>query len=191
MGKSDWQKGDKMKTEFQQEHKDFSDLAHIAARKLIYPFIFNNNNLHFETTDFKDGGISKRYDGEMGIDRIVSVAVGGLRAPLEFAVQERFRTAEYCKYQDMTITEWNGASNIKGELYKIKASIFVYGYFDTNRAAFLDSICINVPSLLMNIAANKIKHERRTNPKQQDFICLKFQDMQNIGCVAWRQLKRL
>ncbi len=175
-----------MRTQFDQSHKDFSDKAHLAAQKLIYPKIFNTNNLKFETTDLKDSEHSRILDGEMGIDRIVYVIVDNLKAPIKFTIQERFRSPQYLKWQDITITEWNNNSNLPSELYKINSGYFVYGYFDVTRNIFLDAICISVPDLLHSIVTNSLVYSRRINPKNQNFIGLKFQDLHNVGLVTWR-----
>jgi hypothetical protein len=66
------------------------------------------------------------------------VTTHGLRAPLGFTIQERFRRPRYAEFQDLTLTEWNGNSNLPSELYKIRAGMFLYGYYsEEDRRYFL------------------------------------------------------
>lgn len=175
-----------MRTQFDQSHKDFSDKAHKAAQTLIYPKIFRTSKLVFETTDLKDSEHSRILDGEMGIDRIVYVTVENLNAPIKFTIQERFRTPQYYKWQDITITEWNNNSNLPSELYKINSGYFVYGYYDVDKNYFLDAICVSVPDLLHSIATNRLIYSRRMNPKNQYFIGIKFTDLAKSSLITWR-----
>lgn len=134
------------RTLYEQDNADFSNRAHMRARDVLYPRIFNvrRERLQFEDTLLAQSDRAKILDGEMGVDRIVRVTIHNLHAPLMFTVQERFRRPEFAKYQDMTVTEWNHASNSPSELYKINAGLFVYGYFDERSGRFPDAIVISV-----------------------------------------------
>lgn len=176
------------RTLYEQTNADFSNKAHMRAMDVIYPCIFNvsREHLEFEDTQLAQSERATILDGEMGIDRIVRVRVGGLRAPLVFTVQERFRRPEFAKYQDLTVTEWNHASNLPSELYKINAGLFVYGYFDEHREIFLDAIAISVTDMLFAIATRRLNYTRRGNKKRQTFLILRFGDMEEAGIVRYR-----
>ncbi|MBT9143017.1 MAG: hypothetical protein DDT29_01416 [Dehalococcoidia bacterium] len=166
----------------------FSEEAHLAAQKQLYPNIFKRpfGDLKFIATTL---GISKKtdiLDGEMGIDRMIEVTVNGFRKPLLFTVQERFRSPEYAKYKDITITEWNNVSGLPSELYKINAGIFVYGYYDSQSAVFLDAIVVETARLLFLLAVQQVHYEKRRNKRQQDFITIPFSDLKRGGAVLWR-----
>lgn len=173
-----------MATVFNPERKAFSDLAHMAARRLIYPHVFGDALQYEDTT--QDDPRSRILDGEMSVDRIVKISVDALRMPLSASVQERFRLPKYAPYQDITMTEWNGATGLPSELYKIQAFYFVYGYFDPQRATFLDAVVIDTPALQRALCGGALRYTKRNNEKQQTFFTFKFRDLQDVGALLWR-----
>ena len=175
-----------MRTVFEQKNADFSTWAHLAARRLIYPRIFGTENLSFEDTSLTVSPRSQILDGEMAIDRIVRVHICNLGAPLVFTMQERFRTPGYAKWLDVTITEWNHASDLPSELYKINAGLFLYGYYDEVADTFLDAICLHTSSLLLALAHGRLVYRRQRNKKDQTFLGFSFSDLALSGIVAWR-----
>lgn len=178
-------------TVFNQKDADFSNKAHIEARQLIYPQLFGAHpeRLAFENVSFGASDRETVLDGEMGVDRIVRVTVQQLNAPLVFTVQERFRRPEFAAYRDLTITEWNHASNLPSELYKINAGLFLYGYYDEGERRFLDAIAIGVTDILLAITRGSIHYQRKPNKKQQTFLAFKFSDMDAAGVVRYWQAK--
>ena len=66
-----------MTTPYSEGNQLFSDEAHLAAQTLIYPILFNipRELLKFTTTSLSVGEKEKILDGEMAIDRLVSVKV--------------------------------------------------------------------------------------------------------------------
>jgi hypothetical protein len=176
-------------TPFSNANKEFSDKAHLAARRLIYPQMFKAlpQNISYETQEEITSERGGALDGDMSIDRVVKVTVSGFRAPFTFTVQERFRKPENAKWQDITITEWNTRSNTPSELYKISANFFLYGYYDDLRMSFVDALIINVPSMMYSIATGAFRPDRRNNPRSdQPFLCLKFDDLHRAGLVMYR-----
>ena len=178
-----------MRTEYTAKNAEFSNLAHLAAQRLIYPFLFRCDpaQLSFESTLLETSEKNKILDGEMAVDRIVTVTVSGLHAPLSMTIQERFRRPEFSKYQDVTITEWNGASGLPSELYKIKAGYFVYGYYDDRQDLFTDAIAISVPDLQLRIIRGEIKYGRGVNKKQQSFFTFGFNELHRCNLIRYRQ----
>ena len=176
------------RTKFTPENMDFSTKAHLAAQKLIYPSIFQcpQEKLSYEDVSLDISTRNHIFDKELGIDKIIHVEVG-LKYPLGFTVQERFRRPIYRNYKDLTITEWNYASNTLSELYKIIAGLLVYGYYDEGREIFHDAIAIEVTSFLLALSKNKLKYEILRNSKEQTFSACRFQDMTDIGIVYWKQ----
>lgn len=176
------------RTLYEQDNADFSNRAHMRARDVLYPRIFNvrRERLEFEDTLLAQSERAAILDGEMGVDRIVRVTVQSLPAPLVFTVQERFRRPEFARYQDLTVTEWNHASNLPSELYKINAGLFVYGYFDECSGRFPDAIVIGVTEMLLALAQGRLRYDRRWNKKRQTFLTLRFDDMERAGIVRFR-----
>jgi hypothetical protein len=175
------------RTIYQTANAEFSNRAHQSARHLIYPKIFNKASaqLEFEDTLLDMGERGRILDGEMGVDRIVKVTMPYLHAPLVFTVQERFRRPEFDKYKDLTITEWNNASNMPSELYKINAGLFVYGYFDETENIFTDAIVISVTDLLLAISRGLINYSTEYNKKCQYFLGFKFDHLEKAGVVVY------
>jgi len=175
------------RTLYEQDNADFSNRAHLRARDVLYPRIFNvrREQLEFEDTLLAQSDRAAILDGEMGVDRIVRVTVHNLPAPLVFMVQERFRRPEFARYRDLTVTEWNHASGQPSELYKINAGLFVYGYFDENSGRFSDAIVIGVTDMLFALAQGRLRYERRMNKKQQSFLAFRFEDLERAGVVRY------
>lgn len=177
-------------TPFSNDNKKFSDDAHIAARKLIYPRLFKTDAtlITYEDQDAIETARGGALDGDMSIDRVVKVTVSGLRAPLTFTFQERFRRPEHTWRQDITLTEWNTNSNLPSEFYKISANYFLYGYYDDKTNLFSDAICVNVAGLLTSIVQQSLTYERKANERtNQPFLTFRFDDLHKAGIVTYRQ----
>ena len=178
-----------MATPYSQANQNFSNQAHEAAQRLIYPYVFNavtgtDIDLEFESTSLGTSDRATILDGQMAVDRIVRVYNPGFNAPLEFTVQERFRRTRYAAFKDITITEWNHAHNVKSELYKLNAGLFVYGYFDQETKTFLDWIVVDTTKMLVCLNNGEVTHTLDMNPRSdQTFIGLKFQDLRDAGLV--------
>lgn len=176
-----------MYTRFEQHNQDFSDKAHAAAQSLVYPKLFNCDReaMEFDRASVSDGGEKAILDGQMGVDRLVKVTVRGFRNPIEHTVQERFRRPGYRTFRDVTITEWNHASDRPSELYKIKSGIFVYGYYDDTRGVFGEVIAVDVTAFLVAMTAGRLPYGRNQNKKRQDFICVTFDALHEANLVVW------
>lgn len=178
-----------MSTPYSKDNKTFSDMAHMAARNQVYPYLFNVDEeaLAYEKQGEFEDDRWQALDGQMAIDRIVRVGVHGLRAPLIFTIQERFREKRWSEYKDITVTEWNHNSNIPSELYKITANLFLYGYYDIGTGKIVDAICINVPHLLMSIVQGTVMYQQRMNPRSnQSFLCFRFDALHDAQTVVYR-----
>lgn len=179
-----------MFTPYSSDNQDFSDLAHIAARSLVYPEMLgcDEHVMSFESASVSDGGEKAIMDGQMAVDRIVKVSVEGLRGPIEHIIQERFRRTSYARYRDLTITEWNFATNQKSELHKLKAGFFLYGYFDETTSTFGEAIAVNTSAMLLAIQRKTVYYDTRVNQRtRQTFICLTFNSLIKSGVVVWHR----
>jgi len=166
----------------------------MAARRLLYPLIFQvpEQALKYESMTRWANERQRIFDGEMAIDRLVKVSAPRLAEPLTFTIQERFRNrygtdwhgdiVDYTKkYTDVTITEWNHASNLPSELFKIRAGYFIYAYYDPAIDTFFKPIMVNVPKLLLTIVHDEIPWDRDYNPKQQSFLGFPYDELKSLG----------
>ena len=185
-------------TPYSKKNGDFSNLAHLAAREVVYPQMFQRprDTLDFEDTLLELNERGAALDGEMATDRIVKVTakprdkMQPFKQPIIFTVQERFRRPKYARYRDLTITEWNNQSNLPSELYKLAANYFVYGYFDRVQNLFIDVIAVNVPAVLLKLCNGEMPYRYGINPRSnQSFITLTFANLEKTGCMVYRQAK--
>lgn len=181
------------RTLYTTANADFSEQAHRTAQATVYPDLFrcHRDALGFESMPGANTDRAMILDGEMGVDRIVRVTVAALNGPLLFTVQERFRRPEYQKWQDLTITEWNHASGLPSELYKINAGLFLYGYYDAAGEEIRQAICIDVPALLLRLAWRDLPYQMRRNSKEQTFLGISFDLLRNGGLVVWETARTM
>jgi hypothetical protein len=176
-------------TAYSARNQRFSDEAHLAAQSQIYPALFNveQDQIRFTTTSLGLGEKERILDGEMAIDRILSLKVKWFPAEIEFTIQERFRKKQYMSFQDLTITEWNNTTNRKSELFKLNAGIFVYGYFDDEKKTMLDWIAVDTGKLLHRLVIKEPLVKRGLNPRSnQSFLTFKFEHLTKAGVVLGR-----
>lgn len=175
-------------TPFSQGNKAFSDKAHLAARRLIYPALFktDQSKLAYEDQEAITTARGGALDGDMSIDRIVKVTVNSFRHPMTFTFQERFRKPDNAWRQDITITEWNNATNLPSEFYKISANMFLYAYYNEQQNSFADAICVNVPAMMLGFALGTLKHDRSQNPRSnQPFVTVRFSELYEQRLVVY------
>lgn len=165
-----------MKTGFSRRNMDFTKRAHLAAQAQFYPGVFRSLPIAFEDT------VGTAKDLEYAIDCRVAVTVEGLRAPLYFAVQERWRRPADMRYGDITITEWNQASGQPSELHKLGAQLFVYGFYDEIADEIVVAVAVNVATVLWRLAVRDLGW-RRQSRIDQTFLGFSLQDLRDVGSV--------
>lgn len=175
------------RTRFDPSHAQFSHCAHAAARELVYPALFGfpPGAITYVSPDSWNTAAYQELDTRHGIDKVIQITAPDFFAPLSVTVQERFRQAQYADRRDITLTEFNRESGEPSELYKIKAQLFVYGYYDPASRRFPEVLAVNVGRLLLRLCQAAIPFQRGVNPKQQDFLCLLFDDLLRAGVVEW------
>jgi len=181
-----------MRSQSEIDNASFSNKAHFAARRQIYPKIFNvsESQLAFEKIVFENSVRDKILDAELGIDCLVRVKVKLFKYPLIFAVQERFRREKYAKYRDITLTEYDLISGLPCEFYKLIAGLFLYGYFNDVQNNFSEVICVSVPSMFFSIISGDLEVQRKVknnNVRPQSFITISFESLEQAGLVLFRQ----
>lgn len=178
-----------MKTPYSIDNAKLSQQAHECALETIYPALFgvNRSRLTFDAqTLLNDSMRGQVLDGEMAVDRVARVKVPRLRRPLVFTIQERFRRPEWAHKRDITITEWNHLTNQPGELYKLEANLFVYGYFNQQTASFIEVVAIDVPKLFRAIINDTIPYGVKKNPRtRQTFLTITFDNLTAKGLIVY------
>ena len=180
-------------TPYSVSNQQFSDAAHQLAAKEIYPQVFrcDASAITIESMYVHDGGIGAIYDGQMAIDKIISISVPDLKAPLCFTIQERWLRPGNESFQSLTITEWSNNSNLPSELYKIKAGMFVFGYYDETENKMRRCMVVDIYKLLLGITTKELKYTRCTNPRSnQTFVAFKFTDLHAAGVVIWDSVQQ-
>lgn len=171
-------------TPYSKARQAFSDKGHMQSRRVVYPELFNVPAQNIEYTILEEEE-AKEQDCEYAIDRILQVGVSGLTGKLQFTVQERFRMPRFADFQDITITEWNHNSNLPSELHKIRAHLFLYGYYNPTTDKLVEAIAFHVSPLLTKIVQNKIVYGRGRNEKNQTFITIRFDELMRAGIVEF------
>lgn len=175
------------RTRFNKNNKGFTERAHEAARKQVYPEFFQSDvPLNIENTDRGDCKEHNILDRSLGIDVRVHADVEALGQTVPLHIQERFRRPSYRKFQDLTITKFNHASGEESELSKIAAQWLIYGYYDDTVNEIQEAICVNVPILARRIASNQIDYkDKKQNEKKQAFISIDFDELQRAGVLSF------
>lgn len=179
------------RTPHSQENALFTQKAHLAAQKKIYPYLFKvvPEALKFTDTTIKEAGEESKnsiLDGEMGVDCITTIHVPHLRHPLQVTSQERFRRFDdkYKEKRDLTVTEHNRSSDLPSELYKTASGIFVYGYYDEKENRFGEVVIADTAKLLLFLARNEIRGNKGYNPRSnQDFLGFPFGSLARCGVI--------
>lgn len=168
-----------MTTPYDKGNASFSERAHLAAQRQVYPGWFR------EPVTFEDCVGTKR-DLAYAIDRQLAVTVPDLRAPLRLSVQERFRRPRYQGWGDITITEWNLISGQPSELHKLAAQLFVYGFYDPTADVILEARAFNVARILIAISNGEVHWDREQRAgRDQSFISLQIRDLVKIGAEVF------
>ncbi|GAC1694678.1 MAG: hypothetical protein PVS3B3_18940 [Ktedonobacteraceae bacterium] len=171
-----------LRTPHSSDNQYFTDCAHMKARELVYPAIFNTSKDRIHYLELKD---AQDRDYNKAIDRTIAVDVEGLHAPISFTVQERFRKPKYSSEKDIAITAFNNTSGLISELYKIEAFYMLYAYFDPETGQFIEVIMIRVPVFLEYLVKGSLSYEDHLNPRSnQTFYCFKFDDLLKLPGVV-------
>lgn len=173
-------------TPFTEANQLFSDMAHVYATDHLYPLLFKieKEKIVFEKTSIASGNRkAKLLDGEMGTDYIAKVHKS-LRPDfgVPYTLQERFRRTNNAWRRTITITEYNTISNKPSEAYKMMAQYFVYGYF-CEKNGLQETVVINAPNMMRKIQNGELKFGWEWSPKDQIYLEIKFDDLEQAGLI--------
>jgi hypothetical protein len=175
-----------MRTPYSEENRRKTDRAHLCARRDVYPELFGVPADRICYPELPD---AQERDFEKGIDYTIEIWVPALYGPVRVTVQERFRDPKFADRRDLSITYRNNNSDFPGEIHRLEAGLFVYGYHDLFHDQFIEVIGCWVPPLLTNIARGEIQAEEYPNPRSnQDVLYYKFDDLMRLpGVVAYHK----
>jgi hypothetical protein len=183
-----------MPTPFEAANKAFTDTAHRAAMRIIYPKLYNcaPDELEEDTDTFENSERGRLLDGEMAIDYVIK-APSPYTTPktgqkLAHYVQERFRRPRFSDFNDVTVTEWNWLTDKPSELYKLRAPTFLYGYYDEATDDFPKVWALSVAHMMISMHRDVWNNNltRRMNKKSQSFLPFKIGILIEKKAVLWR-----
>ena len=126
-----------MTTPWSSKNQAFSDAAHAAAERTVYPAIFPDCEIQYQGQSVDAGGESSINDGEKAIDYIIHAdPQSGWYAgkSLVFTVQERWRRRftkdgfDVMSANDITITSSNPTGQ-RSEFEKMQCQFMLYGFY--------------------------------------------------------------
>lgn len=169
-----------MKTTFSEANMTFTKRAHLAAQAQFY------SRMYPAGVEFVDA-VGTARDLEYAIDCQLAITVKGLRAPISMAVQERFRrpSESAMQYGDITVTEWNLASNQPSELHKLGAQMFVYGFYDERADHIVAAVAVDVGLMQWALVNGELGYERRPRG-DQSFLGIKVTALRELGAVLFQ-----
>jgi hypothetical protein len=143
--------GGEMNTPYCLKEQEFSDAAHAAAERMVYPVIFPNCDIEYESQSVCAGGKGRINDGERAIDYVLNVKskVVYINQKLTFTVQERWRRPKTEKNfdvlnaNDITITATN-PTNARSEWEKMQCQWMLYGFYCESTDAILKAYWADV-----------------------------------------------
>lgn len=168
-----------MKTTFSPERMEYTKRAHSAAQRQFYAPMFEHRPMEFEDT------VGTVRDLEYAIDCQLAVSIPDLRAPLRFSVQERWRNKRFMDYGDITITEWNTATNEPSELHKLGAQLFVYGFYDAEADHIVAGVALDTTVILRRLATGGLPYTRRSRI-DQSFLAFGLSTLETVGAVVFK-----
>ena len=171
-----------MRTTFSEDRMAFTKAAHLAAQTQFYPHMFPGAKVEFEDT------VGTAHDLTYAIDCQLAVTVPAFRAPLRISVQERWRIPAEMHWGDVTITEWNLASDMPSELHKLAAQLFVYGFYDADSDAIVAGIAVDVAGVHIALTRGDLSYQRR-NRVDQTFIGIDNRELEALGAVVYRKYR--
>ncbi len=166
------------RTPYCSSNQRFSDAAHAAAERMVYPSIFPGCDIKYDSQSVGDGGEGRVNDGEKAIDYILEVESRNFYAGKRhaFTVQERWRRADARGFNDVTITASNPTSGMRSEWEKMQCQFMIYGFYCREADAILQAFFVDVVNIRRKAVAGYSEYQFAgddTNPRsRQSFYCV-------------------
>jgi hypothetical protein len=182
-------------TPFLPEQKVYSDQINDRYKDLIYPPAYGLKGIDaIYDEDAIPEEIRTYLDTEQGIDFSFWLKFPNFKHPMKFTSQYRYRDAtNYQRYQDLTITLLNNASGKPGELSKLLALLFVYGYYDYLVNRLVEVIVTDCQRMRNCILDGSLKPKEwipENTRSDQPFLCFDFDELKRLDLVLlhWREI---
>jgi len=170
-------------THYDSGKNEQSLTAHAAAKDKVYPEIFKGS----ESIDLAHQS-GNTYDLRDKIDVVARVKWPGHKFATVYTIQERWRSIEYQRYGDITITSYNTITKTPVEYYEGIMQFFLYGYYDFEKAKFGNVALIDFARLRYLCDKGVLIQSGKNNNggnKMQDFVCFSFDDLNMHDCILW------
>jgi hypothetical protein len=184
-----------MLTPFLPDQKKDSDQINFRYKDLIYPptYGLKGGDAIYDEDTIPEA-IRKFLDTEQGIDFSFWLKFPNFKHPMKFTSQYRFRdAAKYQRHQDLTITLLNNASGKPGELSKLLALLFVYGYYDCLINRLVEVIVTDCQRMRNCILDGSLKPKDwipENHRSDQPFLCFDFDELKRLDLVLlhWKDV---
>ena len=174
-------------TPFSHEQFNYSNAIHEKNKDLIYPYVYGVSKEHISYGDgTSDKDIEQFQDFQEGRDCTFEVMHPGWKYCAKHTSQYRFRDAQdYQRYQDLTITLTNPKSGLPGELFKLLAELFVYGYHHKPTDRLVETLVADCPRMRNGILNGTLPYTIGgiNTRSKQPFIAVQFDDLKKQGMV--------
>lgn len=166
------------RTPYCPSNQRFSDAAHAAAELSVYPAIFPDCVIQYDSQSVGDGGEGRVNDGERAIDYILEVESRKFYAGKRhfFTVQERWRRADAMGFNDVTITASNPMSGMRSEWEKMQCQFMIYGFYCRESEKVLQAFFVDVVNIRRKAIAGYSEYQFAgddINPRSgQPFYCV-------------------
>lgn len=172
-------------TRYDSDRAQWSQRAHLTARRVLYPALFacEEADMEFRECDAAPAGTPERLmDTALGIDKVVLVRDPLFRLPIRSTVQERFQTPTNARRRNITITEFNEATGQPSELYKMVAQWFVGAFMTDDALTMTEGVAVSVADLRRAMRARHLAFDlEKRNDKGQPFVRIEFDDLIKLG----------
>jgi len=164
---------------------NYSDKGHRVAQTTIYPVMFPNKKLEFESTSLGTSLRNTVLDGRLGVDRIIHVyPKRNSRRTIPFTIQERFRDPKSIQQRQNVTIRYECPNGNLQELYKMCGLYFVYGVYDEHKNQMLWAHAINTANMMHALIYKKLDYEIKTPPGQCSFVSVQLEELRKLGFIT-------
>lgn len=183
------------RTKFSPKRLEISNTVHREYRDYIYPYIYlgvKKEDISYDDEEDISEEVRKYHDYQEARDCTLWIKHPNWQHDMKYTSQYRFREAErYQRNQDVSISISNNASGHPGELSKLLAALFVYGYYIEATLRLIEVVVVDCLRMRNGILDGTIKYEVKPNYwTKQTVIYVKFDELKKHGCILlhWKEI---